>query len=97
MAFELLAKPVPSKVTVHGLSCVCCLNIKRGSIMQAAPPRTYTVHEGEDGWDTIQDAQNAAALFALFSVCLTCTCCLHPVLTGHQLATARACLLPMLE
>ena len=88
---------MPSKVTVHGLSCICCLHIKRGSIMQAALPKTYTVHEEEDGWDTIQDAQNAAALFALFLVCLTCTCCLHAVLTGHQLETTHACLVPMLD
>ena len=39
-------------------------------IMQAPPPKTFTVHEEDDGWDTIQDAQNAVALFALFSVCL---------------------------
>lgn len=37
-------------------------------LMQAAPPRTFTVYEEDDGWDTIQDAQNAAAIFALISV-----------------------------
>ena len=88
---------MPSKVILHGLSCVSWPNIKRDIIMQAAPPKTYTVHEEEDGWDTIQDAQNAAALFALFSVCLTCTCCFQVVLTGQLLATARACLEPTLE
>ena len=36
--------------------------------MQAAPPRTFTIYEEDDGWETIQDAQNAAALFVLFSV-----------------------------
>ncbi|CAK0787622.1 hypothetical protein CVIRNUC_010844 [Coccomyxa viridis] len=35
---------------------------------KAPPPKTFTVHEEDDGWDTIQDAQNAVALFALFSV-----------------------------
>jgi len=36
--------------------------------VQAAPPRTFTIYEEDDGWETIQDAQNAAALFVLFSV-----------------------------
>ena len=35
---------------------------------QAAPPRTYAMHEEDDGWEAIQDAQNAAATFALYSV-----------------------------
>lgn len=41
--------------------------------LQAAPPKTFTVHEEDDGWETIQDAQNAAALFVLFSVSTRCT------------------------
>jgi hypothetical protein len=31
-------------------------------------PRTFALPEAEDGWDTVQDAQNAAAAFALFKV-----------------------------
>ena len=42
--------------------------LSHGTGVQAAPPKTLTVHEEDDGWETIQDAQNAAALFVLFSV-----------------------------
>ena len=34
----------------------------------AARPKTYALHEDEDGWEGIQEAQNAAATFALFQV-----------------------------
>ena len=34
----------------------------------AARPRTYSLHGEEDGWEGIQDAQNAAATRALFQV-----------------------------
>ena len=59
--------------------------------MQAPPPKTFTVHEEEDGWDTIQDAQNAVALFALFSVC--CLALLEKPATAH-LAMAVTSRLP---
>eukprot|EP00884_Botryococcus_braunii_P002000 jgi/Botrbrau1/11800/Bobra.0224s0007.1 len=29
-------------------------------------PRSFSLREADDGWDTVQDAQNAAAAFALF-------------------------------
>lgn len=31
-------------------------------------PRTFTLREADDGWDTVQEAQNAAAARALFEV-----------------------------
>lgn len=34
----------------------------------AARPKTYALHEDEDGWEGIQEAQNAAATRALFQV-----------------------------
>ncbi len=37
-------------------------------MLQAAPPRTFTIYEEEDGWETIQEAQNAAATFVLYNV-----------------------------
>ena len=37
----------------------------------AARPKTYALHEDEDGWEGIQEAQNAAATRALFQVTAT--------------------------
>ena len=37
----------------------------------AARPKTYALHEDQDGWEGIQEAQNAAATFALFQVHLS--------------------------
>jgi len=34
----------------------------------AARPKTYALREDEDGWEGIQEAQNAAATRALFQV-----------------------------
>lgn len=34
-------------------------------------PRTFSVPEDDDGWEAIQEAQNAAAAFALFNVSLS--------------------------
>ncbi len=31
-------------------------------------PRSFSLREADDGWDTVQDAQNAAATLALFKV-----------------------------
>ena len=33
-----------------------------------ARPKTYALHDDEDGWSGIQDAQNAAATRALYEV-----------------------------
>ena len=33
-----------------------------------ARPQTYTLREEDDGWEAIQDAQNAAATLALHAV-----------------------------
>ena len=43
------------------------------------------MHEEDDGWETIQDAQNAAALFVLFSVSLDTPLAgnLYPLLTVY--------------
>ena len=48
-------------------------------IAQATPPRTFTIYEEDDGWETIQEAQNAVATFVLYNVSfLPCSfsCCL---------------------
>ena len=45
---------------------LCCGQGKKAKA--AARPRTYSLHEEEDGWEGIQDAQNAAATRALFQV-----------------------------
>jgi len=45
--------------------CVC----QGKKAKAAARPKTYALHEDEDGWEGIQEAQNAAATRALFQVC----------------------------
>ena len=35
---------------------------------------TYSLKEADDGWETISDAQNAAATLALFKVHIVLTC-----------------------
>ena len=53
---------------------VCCNVQQRQWVAQgkkakaAARPKTYALHEDEDGWEGIQEAQNAAATRALFQV-----------------------------
>ncbi|BDA49474.1 Putative ATP-dependent RNA helicase DHX57 at C-terminar half [Coccomyxa sp. Obi] len=39
-----------------------------GRKKKAAPPKTFTILEEDDGWETIQEAQNAAATFVLYNV-----------------------------
>ncbi|CAL8464644.1 g4179 [Coccomyxa elongata] len=39
-----------------------------GRKKKAAPPKTFTILEEDDGWETIQEAQNAVATFALYNV-----------------------------
>lgn len=55
----------------------------------AARPKTYALHEDEDGWEGIQEAQNAAATRALFQVNASllppypCFFCMAPQLLQH--------------
>ena len=45
-----------------------CLLVQGKKAKAAARPKTYALHEDEDGWEGIQEAQNAAATRALFQV-----------------------------
>ena len=72
----------------------------------AARPKTYALHEDEDGWEGIQEAQNAAATRALFQVTATLplphppytpifathSCRSHPInLPDSSAGTLQAC------
>lgn len=41
---------------------------KKGHRKQTRKPETFNLREDDDGWTTIQDAQNAVATLALFKV-----------------------------
>ena len=47
---------------------------KRG---KSVTQRTLALREDDDGWETIQDAQNAAATLALYQVLLSRSICNH--------------------
>ena len=49
-----------------------------GKRKKSVAQRTLALREDDDGWETIQDAQNAAATLALYQVCLNRSVCKHP-------------------
>ena len=56
---------------------------------QAAPPKTFTILEENDGWETIQEAQHAAATFALYNVSLSFQAYLSHLLTANIISDER--------